>query len=138
LCPRVLASNGIDLPVLNVFRMFGKMGGRRLAMTSSADAGVESILTNGVRDPADVSALPSLDENRLYVLAWHYHDDDIAGPAAAVELSLIGLPAGTLTAKPRHYRIDSEHSNAFESWKRMGSPAIPVVITLRVMIFRHS
>ena len=26
---RALASNGVDLPVLNVFRMFGKMGGRR-------------------------------------------------------------------------------------------------------------
>src|SRR5215218_3274888 len=29
---RVLASNGIDLPVLNVFRMFSLMGGRRLAV----------------------------------------------------------------------------------------------------------
>ena len=29
---RVLASNGIDLPVLNVFRMFGQMGGQRLAV----------------------------------------------------------------------------------------------------------
>ena len=28
---RVLATNGIDLPVLNVFRMFGRMGGKRLA-----------------------------------------------------------------------------------------------------------
>jgi xylan 1,4-beta-xylosidase len=122
---RVLASNGIDLPVLNVFRMFSKMGGRRLTITSTADAGVESILTNGVRDSADVSALASLVANRLSVLAWHYHDDDIAGPAAAVELLLTGLPAEALTAKFRHYRIDSEHSNAFESWKRMGSPATP-------------
>jgi xylan 1,4-beta-xylosidase len=122
---RVLASNGIDLPVLNVFRMFGKMGGRRLSVTSTADAGIESILAHGVRDAPDVSALASFDGNRLSVLAWHYHDDDIAGPAAAVELSLTGLPAGALTAKLRHYRIDSEHSNAFESWRRMGSPATP-------------
>ncbi len=122
---RALASNGIDLPVLNVFRMFGKMGGQRLAVTSTADADVESILKNGVRDSADVSALASLDGNRLCVLAWHYHDDDIAGPAAAVELSLTGPPAGVLTAKLQHYRIDSEHSNAFETWKRMGSPATP-------------
>jgi xylan 1,4-beta-xylosidase len=78
-----------------------------------------------VRDSADVSALASRDGNSLAVLAWHYHDDDIAGPAAAIDLSITGLPAGLLTAKLRHYRIDSEHSNAFESWKRMGSPATP-------------
>src|SRR5207302_9146423 len=30
---RVLATNGIDLPVLNVFRMFGKMSGERLTVT---------------------------------------------------------------------------------------------------------
>ena len=32
---RVLSTNGIALPVLNVFRMFGLMGGRRLAVESS-------------------------------------------------------------------------------------------------------
>ena len=32
---RVLATNGIDLPVLNVFRMFSNMGGRRLAAKST-------------------------------------------------------------------------------------------------------
>src|SRR5206468_8601615 len=33
---RQLATNGVDLPVLNVFRMFGRMSGRRLAVRSSA------------------------------------------------------------------------------------------------------
>ena len=40
---RALASNGVDLPVLNVFRMFGKMGGRRVAVKSSGDVGLEAI-----------------------------------------------------------------------------------------------
>ena len=34
---RVLATNGIDLPVLNVFRMFSRMGGRRVATSSSEE-----------------------------------------------------------------------------------------------------
>ncbi len=34
---RVLSSNGIALPVLNVFRMFGQMRGERLAVENSAD-----------------------------------------------------------------------------------------------------
>ena len=37
---RVLATNGIDLPVLNVFRMFSQMGGQRVAATS--DGAVDS------------------------------------------------------------------------------------------------
>jgi len=122
---RVLASNGIDLPVLNVFRMFGKLAGRSLPVTSTADAGVESILAKGVRDAADVSALASLDGTRLCVLAWHYHDDDLPGRSAAVELSLAGLPVAARAANVRHYRIDRDHSNSFEAWKRMGSPATP-------------
>src|SRR5271165_3871721 len=40
---RVLATRGIELPVLSVFRMLGLMGGRRLAVESTADQGVEAL-----------------------------------------------------------------------------------------------
>ena len=40
---RALASDGIDLPVLNVFRMFAKMSGQRLAVESSAGLDAETI-----------------------------------------------------------------------------------------------
>ena len=79
---RVLATNGIDLPVLNVFRMLGLMGGRRLAVESSADAGVEAIRRQGVRD-RDAPTSPPWPASTivpLSVLVWHYHDDDL--PAA--------------------------------------------------------
>jgi hypothetical protein len=39
---RALATNGIDLAVLNVFRMFGKMGGSRLAVRSSGEVPLEA------------------------------------------------------------------------------------------------
>ena len=56
---RALATNGIDLPVLNVFRMFSRMGGERVAATSDAAVPLDTILTTGVRDRADVAALAS-------------------------------------------------------------------------------
>jgi xylan 1,4-beta-xylosidase len=118
---RQLASSGIDHPVLNVFRMFGKMNGRRLAVTSSAGIGAKSILNAGVRGSADVSAVASRKNGKVCVLVWHYHDDDIPGPTAEVELNLDRAPFAK--AKLTHYRVDGEHSNAFEVWKRMGSPA---------------
>jgi hypothetical protein len=97
---RALASNGLDLPVLNVFCMFGKMGGKRVAVQSSADAGVEAIMKDGVRGLPDVSALASLEGKKLTVMAWHYHDDDVAGPEAAVTLTVTGLPLASGEARP--------------------------------------
>jgi xylan 1,4-beta-xylosidase len=122
---RVLASNGIDLPVLNVFRMFSLMGGERVAVQSSGAVGLDVMLKDGVRGAPDVSALAARDGDRLSILAWHYHDDDVPGPAAAVALELSGLPVTARRILLHHYRIDQQHSNAFEAWKQMGSPASP-------------
>ncbi|MHA3775555.1 GH39 family glycosyl hydrolase [Verrucomicrobiota bacterium sgz303538] len=122
---RVLASNGLDLPVLNVFRMFAKMSGQRLAVESSGAVSLDDIVKSGVRAAPDVSALASLEGNKLCILAWHYHDDDVPGPDATVEMSLDGLPLGTGPARSQHFRIDAEHSNSFEAWKKIGSPQQP-------------
>ena len=47
---RDLATNGIGKPVLNVFRMFGLMGGQRVAVQSSGSADLETMLKDGVRE----------------------------------------------------------------------------------------
>ena len=122
---RVLSTNGIELPVLNVFRMFGQMGGRRLAVESTGDAGVDAVREKGVRGKPDMHALASLQDGKLCVLTWNYHDDDVPGPTAAVELSLSGLPVTKGPVLLHHYRIDERHSNAFTAWKRLGSPQKP-------------
>jgi xylan 1,4-beta-xylosidase len=122
---RALATNGVNLPVLNVFRMYSKMSGQRLAATSSAEIALEEIVKSGVREKPDVGVLASRDGQKLAVMVWHYHDDDVAGPDAAVELSVAGLPAGASGAKLTHYRIDETHSNSYGAWKRMGSPIAP-------------
>jgi xylan 1,4-beta-xylosidase len=127
---RVMASNGIDLPVLNVFRMFGKMSGQRVAVTSSGEVPLERILKSGVRDTPDVSAMASVaTDGKVFILAWHYHDDDVAGPDANVEIALSGLPGagGNDAGAPRvtQYLIDETHSNAFTAWQRLGSPQQP-------------
>ena len=124
---RSLASNGVDKPVLNVFRMFSRMTGQRLEVNSDGALPLEEIVRNGVRNRPDVAALASLGQNRLCILAWHYHDDDVAGPDAAVELNCVGLPPGAGGAKLEHFRIDEDHSNAFAAWKRMGSPQAPTL-----------
>jgi len=122
---RQLADAGIDLPVLNVFRMFSQMGGQRLEVDSDSKIPLDTILRKGVREKADVSALASLSSNRLCVLVWNYHDDDLPGSTATISLKLDGLPLPAGEARVKQFQIDDEHSNAFAVWKQMGSPQQP-------------
>jgi xylan 1,4-beta-xylosidase len=119
---RQVASAGLDLPVLNVFRMFGKMSGQQIAATSSAGFNAEIIRARNVREQPDVSAMASLDGRKLFALAWHYHDDDVPGPDATISLALNGLPLRNGEATLTQYRVDANHSNSYEAWKRLGSP----------------
>jgi xylan 1,4-beta-xylosidase len=120
---RDLATNGIDKPVLNVFRMFGLMRGDRVEARSSGALDLDQMLQNGVRDKPDINALATRGERSAAVLVWNYHDDDLPAAPADLALTIRGLPAGRVLA--RHYRVDAEHSNSYEVWKKMGSPQAP-------------
>jgi xylan 1,4-beta-xylosidase len=122
---RQLASCGLPLPVFNVFRMFSLMNGQRITAESDAVVPLDEILRRGVREKPDVAALASLDASKLCVMVWHYHDDDVKGADAEVELAVNGLPASASEAKLTHYRVDENNSNAYDAWRRMGSPIAP-------------
>jgi xylan 1,4-beta-xylosidase len=122
---RQVASGGIDLPVLNVFRMFSQMQGQQLPVASDSAVSLDEIKRNGVRGRPDVSALASLGRNKLAVLVWHYHDDDLAGPNASVKLVVNGLPVRSGKADATRYAVDAEHSNAFTAWQKLRSPPQP-------------
>ncbi len=122
---RQLASDGLDLPVLNVFRMFGKMSGQRIAVESNAGLNADIIRTDNVRANPDISAQASLDGKKLAVMVWYYHDDDLPGPDAAINLALNGIPLKNGAATLTQYRIDADHSNSYAAWLRMGSPITP-------------
>ena len=79
---RTLATNGIDKPVLNLFRMAGLMRGDRVKTESSGRAPLDTILAEGVHGSPDVDALAVRSDRGISVLAWNYHDDDI--PVARV------------------------------------------------------
>ncbi|MCC7377325.1 MAG: hypothetical protein IT581_21865 [Verrucomicrobiales bacterium] len=122
---RALASSGLPLPVLNVFRMYGQMKGERVAVESTAAVSLDEILREGVRRVPDVSGLAAVEGKRLAVMVWHYHDDDVMGASARVALTIRGLPGTRDSARLEHWRIDENHSNAYAAWKRLGSPLAP-------------
>ena len=122
---RTLATNGIDKPVLNVFRMAGLMSCDRVETVSTGQIPVEQILKTGVRQASDVDALATRGDHDAAVMVWNYHDDDLPAAAAQVDVAIEGIPAGVKRVLLQHYRIDGTHSNAYRVWKQMGSPQSP-------------
>ncbi len=122
---RTLATNGIDKPVMNVFRMLGLMSGERVEVSSSAAVSLDEMLASGVREKADVDGLAARGEHSATVLVWNYSDDEASAAEKSVELKVAGLPARAHRILVRHYRIDQGHSNSYTVWKAMGSPQSP-------------
>jgi xylan 1,4-beta-xylosidase len=121
---RDLATNGVDKPVLNVFRMFGLMSGDRVQVSGDLHYDFLAVRDSSVRgEKPDVNALAATDGKTTAVMVWHYHDDNLPGPDVRIEIEIDGLQAGQ--ALLHHYRIDQEHSNSYEVWKKMGSPQNP-------------
>jgi xylan 1,4-beta-xylosidase len=122
---RELATNGLDKPVLNTFRMLGLLGGEQIAVKSSGALETDEILRNGVRAAPDIGAIATRTQHGVEVLSWNYHDDDLPATPASIDLAISGVPADQKRVLLQHFRIDSAHSNAFTAWKQMGSPQAP-------------
>ena len=121
---RDLATNGVDKPVLNVFRMFGMMNGNRVETKSNRMYALRSVLDSSIRKPqTDIGALAAKAEKSASVLVWNYHDEDKTGTRDSIRVLLNNLPLKTVTLT--EYRIDGDNSNAYEVWKKMGSPQNP-------------
>ena len=124
---RSLATNGIDKPVLNVFRMFGLMAGERVGTTSTGQVALDDVLRSGIRQPADVDGMATRGQNEAAVLVWNYDDVDGSAEGVPVKVNLSGVPAGVRRVLLEHYRIDDSHSNAYSVWEGMGSPQQPTL-----------
>ncbi len=122
---RDLATNGVDKPVLNVFRMFGMMQGNRVVINQNLGYNYSLIRDSSVRgEKHDINAFAAKDDRSATVMVWNYHDNnDFSIADAAVAINMSGLPNGKVLL--RHYRIDRQHSNSYEAWKKMGSPKNP-------------
>jgi xylan 1,4-beta-xylosidase len=126
---RELATNGIDKPVLNAFRMLGLLGSERVKVVSSGALPSGEIVHNGVRAQSDINAIAARKQNdrkendrEIEILLWNYHDDDVPSEPASVDLAINGLPGNVKRALVEHFRVDSGHSNSFSAWKDAGSP----------------
>jgi xylan 1,4-beta-xylosidase len=121
---RDLATNGVDKPVMNVFRMFGMMTGKRVEVSGDLAYDFLTIRDSSVRgDRPDIGAFAVTNDSSASIMVWNYHDVNIVRPETAVKLAIEGIPAKK--AILTHYRIDQDNSNSWEAWKRLDSPQAP-------------
>ena len=84
---RDMATNGVDKPVLNVFRMYGMMTGSRVLVTQDNLAyNFLKVRDESVRgENPDINAIASYGKNCATVMVWNYQDNnDLNVPAAQI------------------------------------------------------
>ena len=120
---RDLATKGVDKPVLNVFRMFAMMKGKRVEVTGNRMYSLKEFVDSSVRGHTDIGGIASMDKDFAAIMVWNYHDMDSLDSGETVELTISGIPKGRFNLT--EYRIDQIHSNSYTAWKKMGSPQSP-------------
>jgi xylan 1,4-beta-xylosidase len=120
---RALATDGIDRPVLNAFRLMGKLSGEWVATESDGALALDRVVTQSVPGSPDVGAAATRNRKEVDVLLWNYHDADVPGPEASILLTIDGLQGKHATES--EFSMDAMHSNAYRVWLEMGSPEQP-------------
>ena len=100
------------------------MEGDRLHVTGDINYDYLQVRDSSVRrDLSDVGAMATVSDRSVAILIWNYHDLDTIRPAESVQVNISSIKAEQL--RFTHFRIDNDHSNAYEVWKAMGSPQNP-------------
>ncbi len=124
---RAFSTQGIAKPILNLFRMYARLGSIQVALESEAGREPLSFAdAHGRAEAPEVAGVATLSgDGALHVLVYHHHDDWRRSGEAVVDLRIANVPAEAREMTLRHHRIDGQHSNAYTEWLRQGRPDYP-------------
>ena len=91
--------------------------------TSSGALPLDQVRDTGVRDRPDVNALATRASRRSPSSSGTITTTTCRRPRRMWTCSIEGVPQKAVEVT--HDRVDATHSNAYEAWKRMGSPQAP-------------
>lgn len=121
---RSFTTQGIHKAVFNIFKIFARLGARKLELTASTDTS-PSIQTNGAGqspDKSDVNGLAAINnEGHIQVMIYSHHDDWDIRREYEIQLQIDHLTPNQ-SYRLIHYRIDGKHSNAYQEWVTQGKP----------------
>lgn len=125
---RAFQTQGIDKPILNLFRMYALMGDKKLKFESDMAVDVRDYAERcGRGEPPEINGFAALNKNNsIDVLIYCHHDDwwNVKGKAH-ISLSVENIPYKSSKLCITHYRIDENHSNACTVWEKLGRPHYP-------------
>jgi xylan 1,4-beta-xylosidase len=123
---RTFTTQGIDKAVFNLFKMYAKMDGRILPVSSSGDKDLLLSRNNlGEGDAPLVSGTAVLDDNNtIRIMLFSHHDDWDVEVEQELEIAIENCPIKD-KINIKHYRIDKSHSNAYTEWVKQGKPNYP-------------
>jgi xylan 1,4-beta-xylosidase len=99
------------------------MQGNRVEVRQNLAYDFLKVRNESVRGEPDINAFASKNEKSAAVMVWNYHDDNKPAPDSPVAVQIKGITAQKVLIQ--HFRIDQQHSNSYETWKKMGSPKKP-------------
>ena len=123
---RSLSTQGIDKAVMNLFRMFARLGTEKVELSVSRNQDIPgSAEADGTDADPEISGWATRDSDQmLQVLIYSHHDDWDRQESRDISLIIKKLPmSGPVSIT--HYRIDRDHSNACAEWERQGKPDWP-------------
>jgi xylan 1,4-beta-xylosidase len=116
---------GVEKPVLNAYRLLGKLGRWRLHATSSAAWPVAALDDDAsVPEEVDVMAARS-DDGRVGILVWRHDDDQHRQVLDEKPVAVKVRGLGGAAVSVQEWRIDATHANSYGSWSAMGAPDYP-------------
>ena len=114
----IVAEDGIPKPAYDVFMLLHKLGEERLEA------------------PMDAALVTRRKDGTIVLAAWNLVEPGAEGTDKTVTFDLYG--AGGLHTEVKHkveveikntkaviWRVDAEHGDTLDEWKKMGSPAFP-------------
>ena len=123
---RTFSTQGIDKAVLNVFKLYSKLGNQLVSFKSSRGINPLDYSDDwGEAEGAVIDGWATLTGTKsIEVLVYCHRDTWEKNESHAVELA-VKKPPFEGAYKITHYRIDKEHSNAYAEWVRQGRPDYP-------------
>ena len=138
----LFTAGGIPTPLLNAYRLLGRLPGQRLHVESDRGRALAQLDRDEDATVPEVDALAAADAGRpgapagaggqaggtgarLAVAVWHHCDDQYRRGAAEVTVTVRGLPFAGRPGVLRHFRIDATHSNSHSAWVAAGRPQDP-------------
>jgi xylan 1,4-beta-xylosidase len=123
----LLTYGGIEKPVLNAYRLLGRLGSLRLRATSTAAWPVRLIdEARSVPEEVDVLAATSGDgAGRVTALVWRHDDDQHRGEQRERQVRVTVRGLGARPVVVRQWRIDAAHGNSYRAWQALGAPDYP-------------